>query len=312
MKSFINFLSIHSHCNSSFPQVNEKQKSEIRRKVEKYLLGVISSDDCKAKFFFLFFYFLVFTPLLTRPIERVGFARGKLFSPSARSTRYPSITRPLDKLGAGKVSTGSTQGSRQASSGQVIGIHSVKMYFFLFTFYFFLLFSGCASLKYPSSYPMTREIVRSLQGGITVQVPQGWFNSTDANVSPGLLLWLVKKDYTAAITLTELHIDEIGSKQVIIDGLETLASISFSLKKERVQEGIQLIGTYEIFTLGGKKYCAYEYSTDQGKTIERVIVFGGVGKWFELSAVPFQKRGRFIDHESLFSVQNSLLNSLRF
>ncbi|MGD0337480.1 MAG: hypothetical protein ABSB78_01690 [Bacteroidota bacterium] len=159
---------------------------------------------------------------------------------------------------------------------------------------------------------MTREIVRSLQGGITVQVPQGWFNSTDANVSPGLLLWLVKKDYTAAITLTELHIDEIGSKQIIIDGLETLASISFSLKKERVQEGIQLIGTYEIFTLGGKKYCAYEYSTDQGTTIERVIVFGGVGKWFELSAVPFQKRGRFIDHESLFSVQNSLLNSLRF
>ncbi len=185
-------------------------------------------------------------------------------------------------------------------------------YFFLFTFSFLLLFNGCASLKYPPSYPMTREIVRSLQGGITVQVPQGWFNSTDSNVAPGLLLWLVKKDYTAAITLTEFHADEIGNKQLTTDGLETLASISFSLKKEHVQQAIQMIETYEIFTLNGRKFCAYEYSTDQGRTIERVIVFGGIGRWFEISAVPFQKKGRFIDHESLFTVQNSLLNTLRF
>lgn len=159
---------------------------------------------------------------------------------------------------------------------------------------------------------MTREIVRSLQGGISIQVPQGWFNSTDANIAPGLMLWLVKKDYTSAITLTEIHSDEIGNKQISADGLEMLASVSFSLKRERVQQPIQLMGSYEVFTIGTRKYCAYEYSNDQGRTIERVIVFGNAGRWFELSAVPFPKKGRFIDHENLFSVQNSLLSTLRF
>jgi hypothetical protein len=183
-------------------------------------------------------------------------------------------------------------------------------YFFLFTFSFF--FFGCSSLRYPTTYPMSREVVSSLQGGLTVQVPQGWFNSTDSNVAPGLLLWLVKKDYSASLTLTELQSDEIGNKQIIMDGLETLATISFSLKKERSQQPIQMIGTYEMFTLGEKEYCAYEYSVDQGRTIERVIVFGGIGRWFELVAVPFPRRGRFIDQESLFSVQNSLLNTIHF
>ncbi len=185
-------------------------------------------------------------------------------------------------------------------------------YFLIFNFSFLIFFSGCASLRYPPSHPMSREIVRALQGAMTVQVPQGWFNSTDANIAPGLLLWLVKKDYTAAITLTELHSDDIGRRQITADGLETLATISFSLKKERVQQPLQMIGPYEIFSIGNRQYCAYEYSIDQGKTVERVIVFGGFGRWYELTAVPFQRKGRFIDQESLFSVQNSLLSTLRF
>ncbi len=170
--------------------------------------------------------------------------------------------------------------------------------------------AGCAGLRYPADKLLMSETALSSSGEIGIRVPMGWFNSTDTKAAPGIIIWLVKKDYSASLALTEIHIDEIGMKQIKTDGLHAIAEISMSVKKEIAQQEPLLVGNYEDFSIGDQHFCAYEYTTDHGYSKERVVVFSHGKKWYELAAVPFAKRGKIIEPEELFSVQNSVLQSI--
>jgi hypothetical protein len=173
-----------------------------------------------------------------------------------------------------------------------------------------LLLTGCAGLRYPADKQLMSETAAATNGDFGLRVPMGWFNSTDSKAAPGILIWLVKKDYSASLALTEIHTDEIGLKQIKTEGLHAVAEISLSVKKEIAQQEPLLVGNFENFSLDDKDFCSYEYTTDKGYSKERVVVFTLGKKWYELAAVPFSKRGRNIDPDELFSIQNSVLHSI--
>ncbi len=184
---------------------------------------------------------------------------------------------------------------------------STKIYFILLVFFV----SGCAGLQYPANQQLTGEIAKSINNDISLQVPMGWFNSTDSQAAPGILIWLIKKDYSASLALVEIHVDEIGAKQLKTEGIHALAEISMSMKKEIAQHEPLLVGNYEGFVIGDRQFCAYEYTTDKGKTKERIVVFSTGNKWYELAAVPFAKHNKHISFEDLFCAQNSILQSIQ-
>ncbi len=172
---------------------------------------------------------------------------------------------------------------------------------------------GCAaSSPYPDNYPLTEEVVKSLNGELELKVPQGWFSTVDQNSPPNLLAWLVKEDYSATMAITEIQADEVTRRKITKEGLETLAFISFKLKAERAKGKGELISEPKGFKLNDQEFCSYEYSPDGRQTIVRVVVFATEKHLYDFAMVPIARPGMKIDQRSLFVIQQSVLSSLRW
>jgi hypothetical protein len=175
---------------------------------------------------------------------------------------------------------------------------------------FFL--AGCASVPYESNYPMTDEVVKSLNEDLQVNVPKGWFATTDESNAPNLLLWLVREDYGATMAISEIKAEASTRKQLERRGLEALAEVSFALKSERAKAKAEMVVKPKEFKINGRKFCSYEYSTDGRKTIIRVVVFDTSKHFYDFAVVPAEKEGTKTDPKNLFIIQQSVLNSMQW
>jgi hypothetical protein len=175
-----------------------------------------------------------------------------------------------------------------------------------------LFLAGCASVPYESNYPMTEEIVKSLNDDVQLKVPKGWFATADESNAPNLLVWLVREDYGATMAISEIKADETTRKQLERKGLEALAAISFALKAERAKGKAELVVKAKEFKLNGRKFCSYEYSTDGRKTVIRVVVFDTGKHLYDFAVVPAEKEGVKFDPQNLFTIQQSVLNSMQW
>jgi hypothetical protein len=175
-----------------------------------------------------------------------------------------------------------------------------------------IFLAGCSSVPYEANYPMTEEVVRSLNDDLQLRVPKGWFATTDENNAPNLLVWLVREDYGATMAISEIKADAAARKQLTRKGLEALAEMSFALKSERAKGKAELVVKPKEFKLDGRKYCSYEYSTDGRKTLVRVVVFDTGKHFYDFTVVPAEKQGTKVDPQNLFLIQQSVLSSLQW
>jgi hypothetical protein len=175
---------------------------------------------------------------------------------------------------------------------------------------FFL--AGCSSVPYEANYPMTDEVVKSLNEDVQIRVPKGWFATTDESNAPNLLVWLVREDYGATMAISEIKADAMTRKQLERRGLEALANVSFALKSERAKGKTEIVTKPREFKVGERKVCSYEYSTDGRKTIIRVVVFDTGKHFYDFAVVPSEKEGVKTDPKSLFIIQQSVLNSMQW
>jgi hypothetical protein len=174
------------------------------------------------------------------------------------------------------------------------------------------LLAGCASVPYEANYPMTDEVVKSLNEDVQIKVPKGWFATTDESNAPNLLVWLVREDYGATMAISEIKADASTRRQLERKGLEALAEISFALKSERAKGKAEMVVKPREFKVDGRKFCSYEYSTDRRKTIVRVVVFDTGKHLYDFAVVPAEKEGVKTDPKNLFIIQQSVLNSMQW
>jgi hypothetical protein len=175
-----------------------------------------------------------------------------------------------------------------------------------------LLLAGCSSVPYESDYPMTEEAVKSLNEDLQIKVPKGWYATTDESNAPNLLVWLVREDYGATMAISEIKADANTRKRLERRGLEALARISFALKSERAKGRAEMVVKPREFDIDGKKFCSYEYSSDGRKTIVRVIVFDTGQHLYDFAAVPAEKENVKAGPKGLFTIQQSVLQSMRW
>lgn len=172
-----------------------------------------------------------------------------------------------------------------------------------------LLIASCAgTLPYATDYPLTTEAFLSRDGILGGRLPRGWVYSSEDTLAPALLAWLVKEDFSAALTLQELHLDGLSSRQVESEGLELLARMSLQLQPDPT--AVRLTLPPKEFKMTGRKFCGYEVIS--GGQRKRVIVFAARGRYFECRATPL--KGVWTDEQlsGLFAAQQVLLSSLTF
>jgi hypothetical protein len=175
-----------------------------------------------------------------------------------------------------------------------------------------LFLAGCSSVPYEANYPMTDEVVKSLNEDVQIRVPKGWFATTDESNAPNLLVWLVREDYGATMAISEIKADARTRRQLERRGLEALAEVSFALKSERAKGKAEMVAKPKEFKIDDRKFCSYEYSTDKRKTIVRVVVFDTGKHFYDFAVVPSEKEGAKVDPKSLFIIQQSVVNSMQW
>ncbi len=171
-----------------------------------------------------------------------------------------------------------------------------------------ILLASCASTSpYAADYPLSREQFTSRDGILRGVVPQGWFSSSGDSLAPALMVWLLRDDFSAAVSVRELNVDRATASRIEDGGLKLLARISAGLHAG-VPPGADI--DPKEFDLGGKKFCGYEISGERART--RVVVFAARGRFFECEARPLTGGWSAEDLSRIFSVQQTVLSTLSY
>ena len=175
-----------------------------------------------------------------------------------------------------------------------------------------LLLSSCSStvyLPYPSTYPLREEAFLSRDSVFTGRVPEGWFYSSEDTLAPSYLAWIVKEDFSAALTVKELHLDQLTIKRVQKEGIELLARISMAFQVQDMA-GREAELQPRPFKMRNREYCGYEFA--DGALRKRVVVFAVRGRYYECVATPVKGSKQEEDITNMFIAQQAFLNSLTF
>ncbi len=180
----------------------------------------------------------------------------------------------------------------------------------LFYFILFIFFFACtASFHYSYDYPLSSEYVSTKDGSLSAFIPQGWFVPNDNAQSPNYLFWLLKEDYSSSIIVEEIILDSATVMKIQQGGLILVANISLAFKSE-ISQDFKLSRKPEIFKMGNKNYCAYEYFSDWTSKKIRVIIFEINNRYYECSAVPLSGVWYEKDLTELYSAAQTFVFSI--
>jgi hypothetical protein len=167
------------------------------------------------------------------------------------------------------------------------------------------------SYRYPPRAEMTANFIESYGKELAVACPKGWQETVDKKNAPAIALWLVKEDYAASLSFNPMKMDPALYRALQKDGLNAVAKVSLSLKKNNAQDTVTVVQTFEPFQLNKRNYIAYEYTTDGGKTVVRVVVFDTGKQFFECVLLPATVSLTPTEQRLLFETQQSILKTLR-
>jgi hypothetical protein len=169
-----------------------------------------------------------------------------------------------------------------------------------------LVFAGCAGSRYSEEYPLGASTGISRDGFLRFGVPRGWFTSPPDSLSSSVVVWLLRKDYAATLTVSEIVVDSAGEITVRREGLEPLARLTMNLVTGD-HAGVLRRGP-ETFRLGNHSFCTYETETAGQGDVTRVAVFFTPSKIYEVTALA--RKGE--KEEGVFAAQQAFLKSLRW
>ena len=170
----------------------------------------------------------------------------------------------------------------------------------------FLLASCAAKLPYPANHPLTKETFTSPGGKIGGKIPLGWISPSVDTLPPGYIAWLIKNDYSATCTISELVPDRTTEKQIGKKGLLLLAQISMSLRlgdEPAVTEPVK-------YRMNGREFCSYE--TEEGGCAERIVVFCANDRYYECTMKTVRGKRSSPELKNLYTAQQTVLSELTF
>jgi len=131
-----------------------------------------------------------------------------------------------------------------------------------------LVMVACASTPRVVEFRFSQESFLSRDGSLRFQLPAGWTNATADSPTADNLIWLVKNDDAASLTVRRVTIDETTRKEIHAAGLERLGELLLSL--ESSERGASVVKRPTFLPLDGIGACRYEYMT--GETGDHVCV----------------------------------------
>ena len=129
-----------------------------------------------------------------------------------------------------------------------------------------LLIMACASTSRVSDF--SQEYFASRNGLLRYKLPSGWLNATNDSLSSNNTIWLVRSDFAATLSVSEVVIDAETRREVQRTGLKRVAELTLALASG--ERGVSVVSPPHSASFGGRPACTYEYVT--GHPNDRVHV----------------------------------------
>jgi hypothetical protein len=171
--------------------------------------------------------------------------------------------------------------------------------------------STVGAYRYAPKANFTSGRAASADDAITVPLPAGWAQTADKQHAADILIWLVRDDYAATLTITPLQMDPALYTAVRKDGLTAVAKVSMNLKQKRATDSTLVVHPVETFTLGTRQYAAYEYAPGQGRPPIRVVLFDSGAGMLECALFPAASTMSPAETRRLFELQQAVLAGMQ-
>lgn len=148
---------------------------------------------------------------------------------------------------------------------------------------FSLLLVGCASAPRTVDLRFSSEHITSVDGRLRYRLPEGWLNATSDSPSTNDIVWLVRSDFAATLSVSELKIDTETRLEVNRAGLKRLAELTLAL--ESGERGTRVAREPQPSSIRGVNVCAYEYVTGQPTNKVRVLLIDTGTTVYEVSVL---------------------------
>lgn len=143
-----------------------------------------------------------------------------------------------------------------------------------------LLLAGCASAPRTTESRFGREYLSSKDGQFRFRLPDGWLNATDDSPSPDNIVWLVRSDFAAMMSVTSLHIDTDTRLELHRKGLSRLAELALGL--DSGEKGVSVVQNPRLIPLRNGNVCMYEYVAGQPTNRVRVLLVDSGARVYEV------------------------------
>ena len=150
-------------------------------------------------------------------------------------------------------------------------------------FIFSLLLAGCVSAPRTMESRFGREYLPAKDGQLRYRLPEGWLNATNDAPASDDIVWLVRGDFAAMMSVTELNIDTETRLEIRGKGLSRLAELTLAL--ESGEKGISIVQNPSIILLHNANVCTYEYVTGQPTNRMRVLLVDTGSRVYEVRAL---------------------------
>ncbi len=150
-------------------------------------------------------------------------------------------------------------------------------------FILLLLLYGCAGPQRSTESPSTVPLLTSRDGLIRYPLPPGWFDATSHAKESRPVVWIVRNDYGASISINTITIDDRTRRQYKQDGLFRTGQLSLQLNTSTRSAVVLQLPKLE--RLNGKEYCVYEIEEPATRDRIRVAVFDTGERVYEVTAL---------------------------
>ena len=171
----------------------------------------------------------------------------------------------------------------------------------------FLLF-GCSSGPRVATTNLRAGYFPSRDGALQYRLPVGWFDATADSQATGHVIWLMRNDYGASITVDEVRLDAAARMEIERGGLLQLAQLVMSLTTG--DRGAMLVEPPNMVVVNGRQFCRYEMVASSTRDTLRMTLFDTGGKAYVVTAL-LQDKGASRDPQ-FASIQENFLSTLRW
>ncbi len=166
------------------------------------------------------------------------------------------------------------------------------------------LLAGCSTAPPLSRSHFSTEYFSSRDAQLRFRMPEGWLNATNDSSSATAIVWIIRSDYGATISVRDVGIDGETRREINRSGLKRIADLTLALVSN--ERGVSVTDPPRTEALGGETTCRYSYTTGGSNDRVRVILLDTGTKVYEVSLLQTGKSGDSAE------IQNAFVQHLRW